>query len=216
MTTLLLAECNGPALADVTAKALTAALALGAAGPRAGRRQGRRLRRRERRRAELRREGGWCSTATPPPTRWPSRSPTPSSRWAPGYDAFVAPSTAVAKNVMPRVRGAASTSCRSPTSARWSRPTRSSARSTPATRSRRCKSSDAKKVITVRVASFAATESGDATAPIEPAGAGGGGRRPVALRERRAGQERPAGPDRRQDRGCRAVAPSARPRTSTS
>jgi electron transfer flavoprotein alpha subunit len=49
----------------------------------------------------------------------------------PGYDAFLAPSTA-------RASQRCSTSCRSPTSPRSSRPTRSSGRSTPATPSRPC------------------------------------------------------------------------------
>ena len=51
-------------------------------------------------------------------------------------------------------RGACSTSRRSPTSPGRQRPTRSCGRSTPATRSRRCRSSDAIKVITVRTTGF--------------------------------------------------------------
>ena len=64
---------------------------------------------------------------------------------------------------------------RSRTSSRSSRPTRSSGRSMPATPSRRCSPRDAKKVITVRTASFQAVGDGG-SAPIEkiaaPAAAG--------------------------------------------
>ena len=103
MTTLLVAEHDNGHLADATAKALTAALELGApvhvlvagAGV-AGRRRGRRQ-------AGGRRQGAAGGRCPPTATCWPSRSPPLVVSLAPGYDAIVAPATTTGKNVMPRV-----------------------------------------------------------------------------------------------------------------
>ncbi len=169
MTTLLLAECNGPALADVTAKALTAALALGApvhvlvagkdvaaAAASAAALSG----------VEkvLVLDGDTTANALAEPMA------DAVVALAPGYDAFVAPSTAVAKNVMPRVAALldvmqVSDISKVVSADTFERPIYAG------NAIQTVQSSDAKKVITVRVASFAATSSGDAKAPIEPTGA---------------------------------------------
>ena len=169
MTTLLLAEVAGSALADVTAKALTAALGLGApvhvlvagkeVGPAAD--QAASLSGVEK---VLVLDGEAFAHALAEPLA------DAVVALAPAYDAFVAPSTAMAKNVMPRVAALLdvmqlSDIVKVVSPDTFERPIYAG------NAIQTVQSSDAKRVITVRTASFGATGTGDAKASIEPVSA---------------------------------------------
>ena len=165
MTTLVLADVAKGALGDVTGKALTAALAMGApvhvlvagAGIEAAARQAAAL------------EGvETVLTADDPAYAHMLAEPLAALlvALAPGYAAIVAPSTAVSKNVMPRVAALldvmqVSDISKVVSADTFERPIY--AGNAIAT----VRSSDAIKIVTVRVASFAATGPGGAEAPIE-------------------------------------------------
>ncbi len=167
MTTLLLAELNGTALADVTGKALTAALALGApvhvlvAGKGVGGAA-----------EQAAALSGIEKVLVLDAEAFANQLAEPLADalvvLAPNYDALVAPSTAVAKNVMPRVAALldvmqVSDIVKVVSPDTFERPIYAG------NAMQTVQAMDAKKVITVRTASFAATEIGDAKAPIEAA-----------------------------------------------
>ncbi len=165
MTTLVLADVAKGALGDVTGKALTAALAMGApvhvlvagAGIEAAARQAAALEGVEN-----------VLTADDPAYAHMLAEPLAALlvALAPNYAAIVAPSTAVSKNVMPRVAALldvmqVSDISKVVSADTFERPIY--AGNAIAT----VRSSDAIKIVTVRVASFAATGPGGAEAPIE-------------------------------------------------
>ena len=169
MAALLLAEVVGGALSDMTARALTAALELGgpvdvlvggnnasAAAESASRLQGVRKVRVA--------DDAVCAHALAEPMADLIVS------LAPEYDAIVAPSTANAKNVMPRVAALIDvmqvsniTKVLGPKT--FERPIYAG------NAIQTVESGDAKIVATVRTAAFAAVPQGDAKAPIEPVAA---------------------------------------------
>ncbi len=169
MTTLLLAEVQNGALADVTAKALTAASTLGAPvhvlvagetvdGP-------------AKQAAALE---GVAKVITVADGSYAHHMAEPLAALlvalAPAYDAIVAASTASSKNVMPRLAALldvmqVSDIIKVVSPDTFERPIYAG------NAIQTVQSSDAKKVITVRTASFQAAPKGNAEAPIEPAGA---------------------------------------------
>ena len=166
MATLLLAEVHDGRLNDITAKALTAALAIGepvhvlvagsdvrGAAEAAAKLDGV---------AKVHlAEGPLYAHDLAEPARRASRRPRrPPSRADGGRV------VAVEERVSAR-RGAARRDAGSRRSRRSSRPTRSSGRSTPANAIQTVRSSDRVKVVTVRASAFAATPAGTAAAPIE-------------------------------------------------
>ena len=167
MTTLLLAETQGGALLDVTAKALTAALALGApvhvlvAGEGVG----------EAARAAAAFEGvEKVLVADDPALSHGLAEPLAALivGLAPSYGAIVAGSTASAKNTLPRVAALldvmqVSDVIKVVAADTFERPIYAG------NAIQTVRSDDRIKVITVRTASFAAAPKGGATAPIEVA-----------------------------------------------
>jgi len=87
---------------------------------------------------------------------------------APNYDAFVAPATSRAKNVMPRVAALLDV-MQVPEITKVIAPDTFERPIYAGNAIQTVKSKDAKKVITVRTSTFAATQAGDAAAPIENA-----------------------------------------------
>ena len=169
MTTLLLAEVTGGALADVTAKALSAASALGA-------------------RVHVLVAGKDIAAAADQAAAFSGiekvlvmdadayanalAEPLADAlvALAPGYDAIVAASTAMAKNVMPRVAALldvmqVSDIVKVVSPDTFERPIYAG------NAIQTVQATDAKTIVTVRTASFATTAAGDAKAPIEPASA---------------------------------------------
>ena len=169
MTTLVLAEVQDGSLADVTAKAVTAAVALGAPvhvlvageivdGP-------------AKQAAALE---GVEKVITAADNSYAHHMAEPVAALlvalAPNYDAIVAASTASSKNIMPRVAALldvmqVSDIIKVVSPDTFERPIYAG------NAIQTVQSGDAKKVITVRTASFQATTAGGAEAPIEPAGA---------------------------------------------
>ena len=175
MTILVLADVSqnseGTKLGDVTAKALSAPLGPWAArcmcwsaGQNCGGAAARGGDARRRREGAGGRRCGLC------PRVWPSRSPALLVALAPGYEAIVAPSTAVSKNVMPRVAALLDVMQVSDISKVVSVPIRSSGRSMPATRSRRCARATPSRSSRCGPRPSPAAPLGDAAAPIEPVG----------------------------------------------
>ncbi|MDQ0396460.1 electron transfer flavoprotein subunit alpha/FixB family protein [Labrys monachus] len=167
MTTLLVAELDASGLKDVTARALTAAAALGApihvlvAGEGA-----------EAAAAQAARLAG-VEKVLLADASYAHRLAEPTAALivglAPAYDAIVAPSTAAWKNVLPRVAALLdvmqiSDVVKIVSADTFERPIYAG------NAVQTVQSSDAKKVITVRTASFAATGEGGA-APVEPVAA---------------------------------------------
>src|SRR4051812_47351847 len=166
MTTLLVAECDKTGLKDVTAKALTAALALGqpvvvlvagegaaAAAPAAARLD------------------GVDKVLVADGEAYAHRLAEPTAALivalAPAYDAILAPSTAAWKNVMPRVAALLDVmqlsdvvKVISPDT--FERPIYAG------NAVQTVQSTDAKRIVTVRTASFQATGEAGVSAPIEP------------------------------------------------
>jgi electron transfer flavoprotein alpha subunit len=169
MTTLLLAEHDKTGLKDVTAKALTAARALGqpveilvvgegaaAAAAEAAKLDGVQK----------------VMTAEDGPVAHRLAEPTAALvvALAPAYEAILAPSTAAWKNVMPRVAALldvmqVSDIIKVVSSDTFERPIYAG------NAIQTVQSTDAKKVVTVRTASFQATGAGSAAAPVEAAAA---------------------------------------------
>src|SRR5690349_17112099 len=163
MTTLLLAEHDKTGLKDVTAKALTAARALGqpvdillvgegspAAAPAAARLDGVQK--------VLTAEGGAVAHCLAEPTA------ALVAALAQTYDAVLAPSTAAWKNVMPRVAALldvmqVSDIIKVVSADTFERPIYAG------NAIQTVQATDARKVVTVRTASFQATPEGGATAP---------------------------------------------------
>jgi len=171
MTTLLLAEHDGTAVKDATNKALTAAKALGGdvhvlvagAGCRAAADAAARL-------------DGVAKVLVADDAGLAHALAEPLAALivslAPGYDAIVAPATASAKNVMPRVAALLDVMQVSEIVAvvspdTFKRPIYAGNAIQTVT------SGDAKKVVTVRTASFQATGEGGAAAPVEAVAASG-------------------------------------------
>jgi electron transfer flavoprotein alpha subunit len=168
MTTLLLAELQGTALADVTAKALTAARAMGApvhvlvAGEGVGAAA----------EAAASYEGvGKVLVADDPALAHGLAEPLAALLVAlsPGFSAVVAPSTASAKNVLPRVAALldvmqVSDIIKVVAPDTFERPIYAG------NAIQTVQSRDAIKVVTVRTAAFAATPKGAGAAPIETVG----------------------------------------------
>src|SRR6516164_3517409 len=167
MTTLLIAEHDNATIKDATSKALTAALALGAevdvlvAGENA--------------KGAADAAAGLAGVkkvllADNPAYAHDLAEPLAALivSLAPGYDAFVAPATSRFKNVMPRVAELldvmqVSEIIKVISPDTFERPIYAG------NAIQTVKSKDAKKVITVRTSTFAATPAGDAAAPIESA-----------------------------------------------
>ena len=169
MTTLLIAEHDHDALKDVTNKALTAAKELGGdvhvlvAGGGQGTKQAAEAA------AKL---SGVKKVLVAEGASYEHDLAEPLAALivalAPSYDAFVAPATSRFKNVMPRVAALldvmqVSEIIKVVSSDTFERPIYAG------NAIQTVKSKDAKKVITVRTSTFAATQAGDAAAPIENA-----------------------------------------------
>ncbi len=167
MTTLLIAEHDHETLKDVTNKALTAAKELGGdvhvlvAGGGQGTRQAAELA------AKL---AGVKKVLVAEGAAYEHDLAEPLAALivalAPGYDAFVAPATSRFKNVMPRVAALLdvmqiSEIIKVVSADTFERPIYAG------NAIQTVKSKDAKKVITVRTSTFAATQAGDAAAAIE-------------------------------------------------
>jgi electron transfer flavoprotein alpha subunit len=210
MTTLLLAEHDNASLKDATRKALTAAKALGAPVHVLVAGQGCQGRRRRRRQARRRREGAARRRRRLRPSLAEPLAALIVSL-AGGYDAIVAPGTTTGKNVMPRVAALLDvmqvsevTKVVSPDT--FERPIYAG------NAIQTVQSTDAKKVITVRTASFQATGEGGGSARSRPS-------RPPPIPACRALSARrsrsPTGPSSRPPRSSsRAAARSARRRIS--
>ncbi|WP_454915082.1 electron transfer flavoprotein subunit alpha/FixB family protein [Xanthobacter sediminis] len=164
MATLLLAEHDNSALNGVTAKALTAALALGA--PVDVLVAGKDAKAAAEAAAKL---SGVNKVLLADDALYAHRLAEPLAALivslAPGYDAIVGPSTAMVKNVLPRVAALldvmqVSDIIKVESADTFARPIYAG------NAIQTVKSTDAKKVITVRTASFAATAEGGA-APVE-------------------------------------------------
>ena len=169
MTTLLIAEHDHETLKDVTNKALTAAKELGAdvhvlvAGGSQGTKQAAETA------AKL---SGVKKVLVAEGAAYEHDLAEPLAALivalAPSYDAFVAPATSRFKNVMPRVAALldvmqVSEIIKVVSPDTFERPIYAG------NAIQTVKSKDAKKVITVRTSTFAATQAGDAAAPIENA-----------------------------------------------
>jgi len=169
MTTLLIAEHDHETLKDVTNKALTAAKELGAdvhvlvAGGGQGTRQAA---------AAAAKLSGVKKVLVAEGAAYEHDLAEPLAALivalAPSYDAFVAPATSRFKNVMPRVAALldvmqVSEIIKVVSPDTFERPIYAG------NAIQTVKSKDAKKVITVRTSTFAATQAGDAAAPIENA-----------------------------------------------
>jgi electron transfer flavoprotein alpha subunit len=169
MTTLLIAEHDHETLKDVTNKALTAAKELGAdvhvlvAGGGQGTKQAAEAA------AKL---SGVKKVLVAEGAAYEHDLAEPLAALivalAPGYDAFVAPATSRFKNVMPRVAALldvmqVSEIIKVVSPDTFERPIYAG------NAIQTVKSKDAKKVITVRTSTFAATPAGDSAAPIENA-----------------------------------------------
>ena len=169
MATLLLAEVAGGALSDMTARALTAAIELGApvdvlvAGQNVADAA-----------ASAAKLSGVAKVRAADDPAYAHALAEPLAglivSLAPGYDAIVAPSTASAKNVMPRVAALLDvmqvsdiTKVLGPKT--FERPIYAG------NAIQTVESSDPKMVVTVRTAAFAATGAGGAAAPVEPVAA---------------------------------------------
>jgi electron transfer flavoprotein alpha subunit len=171
MTTLLLAEHDGTAVKDATQKALTAARAMGGdvhvlvagAGCKAAADAAAKL-------------DGVTKVLVADDASLAHALAEPLAalivQLAPAYDAIVAPATAAAKNVMPRVAALLDVMQVSEVIAvvspdTFKRPIYAGNAIQTVT------STDAKKVVTVRTASFQATGEGGAAAPVEAVAAAG-------------------------------------------
>ena len=171
MTTLLLAEIQAGALADVTTKALTAAIALGAPVHVLVAGQG--IDQAAQQAAAL---DGVEKVLMLDDAAQAHQLAEPLAALlvalAPGYDAIVAASTACSKNVMPRVAALLDVMQLSDISKvvsadTFERPIYAG------NAIQTVQSADKIKIITVRTSTFQATPSGSATAPIEAAAATG-------------------------------------------
>ncbi len=134
---------------------------------------------------------------------------------APGYDAIVAPSTASSKNVMPRVAALldvmqVSDIVKVVGPDTFERPIYAG------NAVQTVQSTDAKKIITVRTAAFAATAAGEATAPDRAGRAAVTTPGVSSFKSDAIADLGPARADRRQESSSPAAAPWATPRTSTS
>jgi electron transfer flavoprotein alpha subunit len=169
MTTLLIAEHDHETLKDVTNKALTAAKELGAdvhvlvAGGGQGTKQAAEA-------AAKLSDVKKVLVAEGAPYEHDLAEPLAALivALAPGYDAFVAPATSRFKNVMPRVAALldvmqVSEIIKVVAPDTYERPIYAG------NAIQTVKSKDAKKVITVRTSTFAATQAGDVAAPVENA-----------------------------------------------
>src|SRR5216684_1015759 len=173
MTTLLIAENEHSTLKDSTNKALTAATQLGAEVHEVGAGGGEGTKAAAEAAAKL---AGVKKVLLAEGDAYAHDLAEPLAALivalAPGYDAFVAPATSRFKNVMPRVAALldvmqVSEIIKVVSSDTFERPIYAG------NAIQTVKSKDAKKVITIRGASFQAVASGDASAPIEPVAAAG-------------------------------------------
>ena len=163
MAILLIAEHDNATLSDQTAKALSAALKIGSRRACAGCRQGRQGRRRCRRQAQGRLQGAAGRSRRTRQQHLAEPLAALVVSLAGGYDTIIAPATSSGKNVMPRVAALLDVAQVSEiievvSSDTFKRPIYAG------NAIQTVQSTDAKKVITVRTASFqAASEGGSAS-----------------------------------------------------